>query len=201
VEGLDVSDKFLAAAPSRQGEYLHYCVGDAMELPFEDESFDAVSTFDMIEHVPDAEEALRQVDRVLKPGGRFVVVCPNYFSPVIPLKALINLLKGGPGYLSFYESIGAAIVGVGQTIAGTLSKKQSGSPDFRYRMPTLEGSIDADCDCVYLPSPVDFERYFARSGYRTVKYGGDDSSLLRRVFTKLVPSFTPTVYYVAEKPR
>ena len=46
-------------------------------LPFEDESFDCVVSFQVIEHIRRDKEFVREVYRVLKPGGRFIVSTPN----------------------------------------------------------------------------------------------------------------------------
>ena len=46
-------------------------------LPFEDESFDYVVSFQVIEHIKRDKEFVREVYRVLKPGGRFIVSTPN----------------------------------------------------------------------------------------------------------------------------
>jgi ubiquinone/menaquinone biosynthesis C-methylase UbiE len=43
---------------------------NAMELPFVPESFDAVLALESIVHIPDRTHVLRQISRVLKPGGR-----------------------------------------------------------------------------------------------------------------------------------
>ncbi|HLY33887.1 MAG TPA: methyltransferase domain-containing protein, partial [Jatrophihabitantaceae bacterium] len=47
-------------------------VADAERLPYDDESFDLVVGHAVLHHIPDVELALREVLRVLKPGGRFV---------------------------------------------------------------------------------------------------------------------------------
>lgn len=44
---------------------------DAQTIPFADESFDAVIANHMLYHVPELDEALSEIQRVLKPGGRF----------------------------------------------------------------------------------------------------------------------------------
>lgn len=47
---------------------------DAESLPFADESFDAVVSFGVLHHTPDTGRAVREVRRVLKPGGRAIVM-------------------------------------------------------------------------------------------------------------------------------
>jgi SAM-dependent methyltransferase len=49
-------------------------VGDAQELPFEDESFDCALAAWMLYHVPEPERAVAELARVLRPGGRLVAV-------------------------------------------------------------------------------------------------------------------------------
>lgn len=52
--------------------------GSVEKLPFADASFDVVSAFDVIEHCPDEVSALREVGRVLVPGGRLLMSVPAY---------------------------------------------------------------------------------------------------------------------------
>jgi SAM-dependent methyltransferase len=53
-------------------------VCDGYALPYADQSFDLVCLFDAIEHVEDDARALREVARVLRPGGLVVVSVPAY---------------------------------------------------------------------------------------------------------------------------
>jgi SAM-dependent methyltransferase len=48
-------------------------VADAHELPFRDQAFDAVVTFNTFEHLYDPERAANEVHRVLKPGGKVIL--------------------------------------------------------------------------------------------------------------------------------
>ena len=52
-------------------------VGDVTELRFEDDSFDVVVCFEVIEHVEQQDRVLDEFARVLRPGGRLIVSSPN----------------------------------------------------------------------------------------------------------------------------
>ena len=52
--------------------------GDAQALPFADESFDLVVSCETIEHVPDAQKALREMWRIARPGAKLFLTTPNY---------------------------------------------------------------------------------------------------------------------------
>ncbi len=51
--------------------------GDAACLPLTDASIDLAVSFETLEHVPDAQALVREIRRVLKPGGRLVLSTPN----------------------------------------------------------------------------------------------------------------------------
>jgi SAM-dependent methyltransferase len=69
--GVDVS------AEALQGQQRETVVADMRSLPFPDGSFASVLSVQSIEHVPDARPVLREVVRVLEPGGVAVFVTPN----------------------------------------------------------------------------------------------------------------------------
>ncbi|MGH9197140.1 MAG: class I SAM-dependent methyltransferase [Acidimicrobiia bacterium] len=52
---------------------------DALHLPFPDESFDVVIASEVLEHIPDDVEAMREFERILRPGGRLAVTVPRFF--------------------------------------------------------------------------------------------------------------------------
>jgi ubiquinone/menaquinone biosynthesis C-methylase UbiE len=76
VTGVDVSETLIAEARRRAGGRdvsPIFKVGDAQALRFPDHKFDAVRTERMLMHVPNAEKALSEMARVLRPGGRMAV--------------------------------------------------------------------------------------------------------------------------------
>lgn len=54
-------------------------VADALELPFPDDSFDFVIASEILEHIPEDTRAMRELTRILKPGGTAVVTVPRWF--------------------------------------------------------------------------------------------------------------------------
>jgi ubiquinone/menaquinone biosynthesis C-methylase UbiE len=81
VIGVDISEGMVAAARQEVermgGNEITLQVGDATRLDFPDASFDKVLCSEVIEHIPDAPQALREMHRVLKPGGTLVLSTPN----------------------------------------------------------------------------------------------------------------------------
>lgn len=92
VTGIDFSHEMLAKAKARVAEerltHVHELRQmDARELDFPDASFDSVAAMHVLSVVPEPERVMREISRVLKPGGKVVVV--NHFArPKGPLAAL-----------------------------------------------------------------------------------------------------------------
>lgn len=55
----------------------HHVIATAEHLPFVDASFDLVICHHALEHIPDVDGTLREIGRVLKPGGRLYISVPN----------------------------------------------------------------------------------------------------------------------------
>src|SRR4051812_22521173 len=79
VHGIDPSDSMLAIA-RRRGNPVDYRAGDALALPFRDEQFDVAVSTQVYEYVEDIEGALAEARRVLRPGGRLLVLDTDWDS-------------------------------------------------------------------------------------------------------------------------
>lgn len=102
VTAIDLSDEMLLHARQKieQHDWQHIEVRqmDALELEFEDESFDYVLAFHLVTVVPDCHRLMHEMTRVCKPGGTIVII--NHFRSPRPwiagmvdcLNPLTNLL-------------------------------------------------------------------------------------------------------------
>ena len=73
VYGLDFSQGMLDVGKSRKGvSDVKFVLGDAMNLPFESNSMDAITVGFGLRNLTDISKCLQEVIRVLKPGGRFL---------------------------------------------------------------------------------------------------------------------------------
>jgi len=64
--------------PASPGSF-GFAVGDALRLPFENATFDRVICSEVLEHIPDYMGAVREIIRVLKPGGYLGISVPRYW--------------------------------------------------------------------------------------------------------------------------
>ena len=92
VVGIDIDTGAIEYARSQfQAENLDFQVGDAMALQFDDASVDVVVCSHVYEHVPDPPAMMREIRRVLKPGGacyfaansRMMIIEPHYHLPFL----------------------------------------------------------------------------------------------------------------------
>lgn len=80
VWGLDIAEAMIRHARERCGSG-QFQVGDCEHIPFRDDTFDAVVCLGVIEYLDTDERALREMCRVLKPGGSAVVSTPSAIYP------------------------------------------------------------------------------------------------------------------------
>ena len=114
VVGLDFSQRMLDRA-ARKSQTVEWVRGDLLALPFEGGSFDAATVGFGVRNVADLDRALRELRRVLRPGGRLAILeitqprgalkpfFSLWFDRVVPL--LGKLLPGGKAYAYLPASV------------------------------------------------------------------------------------------------
>lgn len=84
VRGIDVSEAMLSMAEERCAEMPQVTVepGDAVDLPIEDDAFDAAVAVQVYEYLDDVDVAIAELERILRPGGRAAVYSTDWDSLV-----------------------------------------------------------------------------------------------------------------------
>jgi SAM-dependent methyltransferase len=78
VTGVDLSAEAIGHAQARyRAEGLEFRAADCTDLPFGDDSFDCVVSFETLEHLDDHDGLLREFRRVLRPGGFLLISSPD----------------------------------------------------------------------------------------------------------------------------
>ncbi|MFN8624897.1 MAG: GNAT family N-acetyltransferase [Candidatus Binatia bacterium] len=102
VIGMDLSPAAVARARARNGTRLGHVAGDSRHLPFKDDSFALVVSPSTLDHFPDASDlhrSLREIARILAPGGRLIVTLDNRQNVFDPLLRLAIRLRRVPFYV------------------------------------------------------------------------------------------------------
>ena len=98
------------------GSQAIYHLGNGLALPFGANSFEAVTLWNVLEHISDAKRLLFEVKRVLKPAGCLYIICPNYaafrqeahyllfWPPLLPRKIASLYLKVRGKDPNFFET-------------------------------------------------------------------------------------------------
>lgn len=86
ITGVDVSPNAIISAPKLDG--VTYIEGSAENLPFPNESFEFIVSFETIEHVENPQKVIQEFSRCLKPNGLLLISTPNRLvtNPLLPPK-------------------------------------------------------------------------------------------------------------------
>lgn len=99
--GCEYSDTAVDLCKKRFGSVANIVQGDATDLKFENERFDFIFSYATLEHIPDIEKALLEIDRVLKYGG-LLYLAPAWNCRTYRVKKLDCIPYN---HLGFFEKI------------------------------------------------------------------------------------------------
>jgi SAM-dependent methyltransferase len=90
---VEMMQKALRYLSLSERESIHLCAADLLALPYPEASMDAVFGFGVLHHIPDWRSGLREVARVLKPGGFYFLeeIYPTLYQNVITRHILVHL--------------------------------------------------------------------------------------------------------------
>ena len=77
VVGVDISPEVVAHACKKYGDKVTFSVGSCTDIPLDDASVDVVVSFETLEHLAEHELMLKEVKRVLRPGGILILSSPD----------------------------------------------------------------------------------------------------------------------------
>ena len=120
VDGIDPSEQMLAVARDKAvkksvGDAVSFLTADALDLPMERETYDGIVSGFCFRNIENRQAALKEMLRVLKPGGRLVILEATYpehrfvrlgyklYTPLVPL--IGKMLGGGSAYKYLVDSI------------------------------------------------------------------------------------------------
>ena len=107
-------------------------IGDALWLPFRADAFDTVLMIQVLEHLPNPMEAMSEIRRVLRPGGRVILTAPQYWrvheEPHDYYRfthfGLVHLMREHGLRILHAKAQGGAWALAGQALANTLSARR-----------------------------------------------------------------------------
>jgi SAM-dependent methyltransferase len=190
VVGTDLSMLFMNADRVSATTRPAYVTSDASQLPFADHTFDVVCAMEFIEHVWPVHTVLSEIDRVLKPSGRIVIMSPNLLSPLWPVRDLAEMVLHHRFRPPLYDSYGEAASFFQRSCRLSLSKILSQEPQFVPREPDLtRADGGGDFDSVYASNARDISLFLQQAGYGVAFAPGPRTSLRSWVRTIIANGF------------
>ena len=138
--GVDYSLPALVKARERSVTPIPFCAADAMRLPFRDATFDGALCFGLLQAVSDSTPVVRELARVLKPGGTLWIDALNRGGIAARATRARLRLRGRPMHLR-YES--PAVLGGILTEAGFENLTRHWLPIVPSRMARLQPLVES----------------------------------------------------------
>jgi SAM-dependent methyltransferase len=167
---MELSPTSLRTAKEGGARALQVVAGNALQLPFLNQSVDAVVAFEVIEHLPDVAQALDELLRIVRRSGHIIIGLPNHASLWTPVEDALRrrdrrafgIERGRGAWRWWRRNAGLA-----------WRKRISRQAEFLYRQPVLSGVQGGDADAVYYAAPLDLLRLFRSRGATLVATSAD----------------------------
>lgn len=159
----EVSPLFLEGFPIKDYPAV---ASDAGNLSFADETFDAVTSNEVVEHLVQVKRVLNEMARVTKVGGFIVIRAPQLASPLWPVIDLPILLRGQgrpPHYTGFSSALKFCLANIWRTLRIAFTDE----PVFHWREPDYSGG-GGDSDATYWSSSVELAKFFKSIGFSII---------------------------------
>ncbi len=175
--GMDLNANAFEPPPTTN---LTFVEASILSIPFEAQSFDAVVSYQCLEHVPSPEAGLLELLRVCKVGGVICIVGPNILSPFLPLKWIIHsvirkdvLWKRLPNTARhpYGNTIWENLMSIPITTVRLIRKLVSPNVTFTMRVPDIVPPFHGDNDACYLCNPTDLIKFFSKHGCQIIQIG------------------------------
>lgn len=209
--GADISLPFVRSAQERHPALSFVALGAGPTIPFGADRLWAVTAINTIEHVATPAQTLRELHRVLIPGGLLAMTFPNLITPLRPLKrfaARRRRVHYGP---ESGDSAGQTLTLLARNSALLLKSRLSGQPQFRPRQPDFvnaeryrQWGYGADYDAVWLCNPLDIALHLEGLGMHILQLRGipgaaERSALINRLRRVLPAAISSPILLVARK--
>lgn len=196
--GYDFSDRYIQHAKKNYPE-IEFQQGAVEKMPFSDNKFFGVVTYNSIEHFDDVAESISEMKRVLKPGGLLIIQAPNLLSPKLPLAAIKQKGQTFAGRKNLIELIWMTI----QFSIMLLLKSILKRGQIRKRKPNYNFSFP-DNDATNYANPIDIKVILEKMGmsiisYQKFNHTSDKKSFWRKILANLFPSAMSIIRIVARK--
>jgi 2-polyprenyl-3-methyl-5-hydroxy-6-metoxy-1,4-benzoquinol methylase len=183
--GVDISKLFINDGKRKGLKNLYYYNGS--KLPFKDNFFDLVGSFNVLEHTKEPEEFLKDEILKLKKGGILIVACPNFMSVLFP--SYHRRLKGIKNKLHNLTLI--------------INKLLTKSSEFERMAPLIRKNFQYDDDAIVVTNLIDLKRIVAGNGCSILYESGFinyDTLLFKMVNSiPLLKYLLPSCFIVAKK--
>jgi len=173
--GVDISDLFINELKNE----FNVCVYDGNILPFEDDFFNVVGSFTVLEHIDKPYKFLDELIRITKKGGYIIISCPNFLS-------FFNNVRG----YSFSQKIYKLLKYI---LGGKLEKNP----------PIIRENFQSDDDAIVVTSIPPIVNYLKKKNLKIIEISGimTERSALENFISKLplIRLFLPSCYIIAKK--